>query len=58
MVAVAEGKRKETPLTIASFSNVIYCLIAGSGGLSLLLLGKVVEDSGLAVGLSAVNHCQ
>lgn len=46
------------PLTIVGFSSAIYCLEARSGCLFLLLLGKVVEDFGLAVGLSAVNHCQ
>jgi hypothetical protein len=46
------------PLTIASFSGTIYCLIAGSGCFFLLLLGEAVENFGLAVGFSAVNHCQ
>ena len=46
------------PLTIVGFSSAIYCLTARSGCLFLFLLGKVVEDFGLAVGLSAVNHCQ
>lgn len=46
------------PLTIAGFSGTIYCLIARFGCFFLLLLGKIVEDFGLAMGLSAVNHCQ
>lgn len=46
------------PLTIAGFLGAINCLIARSGCFFLLLLGKTVEDFGLAMGLSAVNHCQ
>lgn len=53
-----DSQRKEIPLTTVGFSSAIYCLIARSGCLFPFLLDKVVEDFGLAVGLSAVNHCQ